>query len=133
MRLTIALAVLALLPLAKPAAAVPFEISSSYAASTVLVAGTYACRSGLDMDSFTYTFDLADTRYRVHGVDNPDGELALDAEGTLAFLSGPFAPDDTATMHGRSTLRLSDGNPVVILGYFFADGTNSYDYCARLE
>ncbi len=133
MRQSSSLAALLLLPLAAPAVAAPFEISSSYAASTALVPGTYACRSGLDMDTFTYTFDLADGRYAVRGIENPEGEFSLDAEGTLKFLSGPFAPDDTATMHGRSTIRVSDGNPVVILGYFFTDGTDSYDFCARLD
>lgn len=124
----------ALLPYLVPAAmAAPFEISDSYAASTALVPGTYACRSGLDMDSFTYTFEVAEARYSVRGVEIPDGELRLDAEGTLAFHSGPFAADEIATMHGRTTLRRSDGNPVIILGYFFADGTDSYDYCARLD
>lgn len=131
MRLPAALA--ALLALATPAAAVPFGTSDSYSASTTLVPGTYACRSGLDFNSFTYTFDLDETRYSVRGLDNPDGTLAFDAEGTLTFLSGPFAPDDTATVHGRATLRVSDGNPVIILGYFFTDGADSYDYCARLD
>jgi len=123
----------ALLALATPAAAVPFGISDSYSASTALVPGTYACRSGLDFNSFTYTFDLDEARYNVRGLDNPDGTLAFDAEGTLTFLSGPFAPDDTATIHGRATLRVSDGNPVIILGYLFTDGADSYDYCARLD
>jgi hypothetical protein len=123
----------ALLVLATPAAAAPFEISADFAASPELVPGTYACRSGLDIDNFTYTFDVADTGYSVHGLDNPEGALSLDAEGTLSFVSGPFAPDDTATMYGRSTLRATDGNPVIILGYFFTDGTDSYDYCARLD
>ncbi len=129
----VAPALAALLVLTSPAAAAPFEISSSYTAATTLVPGTYACRSGLDMNSFTYTFDLAEAAYTVRGLDNPAGTLGLDAEGTLTFASGPFAPDDTATMYGRSTLRVSDGNPVIILGYFFADGTDTYDYCARLD
>lgn len=135
MRSLPALTVLLAPALATPAvAAPPFGISDSYSASTTLVPGTYACRSGLDFDSFTYTFDIADGRYSVRGVDNtPEGTLDYDAEGTLTFASGPFAPDDTATMSGRSTLRVSDGNPVIILGYFFTDGTDSYDYCARLD
>lgn len=115
------------------ASAAPFEISESYAASTELVAGTYACRSGLDFNSFTYTFDASADRYTVRGVENPDGTLGYDAEGTLSFATGPFAADETAAMFGRSTLRKSDGNPVIILGYFFADGDTSYDYCARLD
>lgn len=133
MRQSFSLAALLLLSLAAPAAAVPFEISASYSASATVTPGTYACRSGLDMDSFTYTFDLAEDRYVVRGVADPEGAFSLDEEGTLGFLSGPFAPDDTATMHGRATIRVSDGNPVVILGYFFADGTDSYDFCARLD
>jgi hypothetical protein len=47
--------------------------------------------------------------------------------------SGPFAPDDSTTMFGTMTSRLSDGNPVIILGYFFADGSDSYDFCALLH
>lgn len=133
MRPPLSLAALLLLSLTAPAAAVPFDISASYAASTTVTPGTYACRSGLDMDSFTYTFDLTDGGYVVRGVADPEGAYALDGEGTLEFLSGPFAPDDTATMHGRATIRVSDGNPVVILGYFFADGSDSYDFCARLD
>ena len=123
----------ALAVLATPAAAVPFEISESYAPATEPVPGTYACRSGLDIDRFTYTFDLTASTYAVHGLDAPQGSFDRDAEGTLTFTSGPFAPDDTATMLARLTTRLSDNNPVVILGYFFTDGTDSYDYCARLD
>lgn len=126
-------AIAALLLTAGTTVAAPFEISDSYAASTELVAGTYACRSGLDMDSFTYTFDIATTGYTVRGVANPDGALSIDAEGTISFSSGPFGKDETAVMFGRSTLRKSDGNPVIILGYFFSDGETSYDFCARLD
>ena len=116
-----------------PAAAVPFEISESYSASPSLPPGTYACRSGLDIDTFTYTFDIEGTGYSVRGLDDPAGSFAIDAEGTVSFASGPFAADDTATLFGRATRRVSDGNPVLILGYFFSDGSDSYDYCARLD
>lgn len=114
------------------ATAAPFEISDSYTASASLLEGTYACRSGLDMDSFTYTFDVAGSAYSVRGVDSPTGSLETDAEGTISFPSGPFAADETAAMYGRATLRNSDGNPVIVLGYFFTDGVTSYDFCARL-
>lgn len=123
------LALLALLPL--PALAAPFALSDGYAPRADLVAGTYACRSGLDMDSFTWTFDIGDGAYRVRG-DYPEGAYALDAEGTLSFQSGPFAPDDTAAMLGRSASRISDGNPTIVLGYVFADGDTAWDFCARL-
>ena len=131
MRLAPALA--AFIALTAPAAAAPFEVSPDFSVQAEIIPGTYACRSGLDIDNFTYTFDLEPARYAVRGLDDSEGALSLDAEGTLAFLSGPFAPDDTAAMYGRSTRRASDGNPVIILGYFFADGTDSYDYCARLD
>ncbi len=114
------------------AGAAPFAISDSYTASESLVEGTYACRSGLDVDSFTYTFDVAGSAYSVRGVDSPAGSLEIDAEGTISFHSGPFAADETAAMFGRATLRNSDDNPVIILGYFFTDGETSYDFCARL-
>jgi hypothetical protein len=113
--------------------AAPFEISESYGPATELVPGTYACRSGLDMDTLTYTFQASKAGYSVQGVKSPDGQLAVDEEGTISFFSGPFAPDDSATMLGRMTSRLSDGNPVIILGYFFADGSDSYDFCALLH
>lgn len=124
------LALLALLPL--PALAAPFEVSDSYAARPDLVAGTYACRSGLDIDSFTWTFDIADGAYLVRG-DYPEGAYGVDAEGTVDFRSGPFAPDATAEMLGRSVTRVSDGNPTIVLGYFFADGATAWDFCARLD
>ncbi|HEV7275113.1 MAG TPA: hypothetical protein VGN80_02390 [Devosiaceae bacterium] len=94
--------------------------------------GTYACRSGLDTDSFTWTFDIADGAYTVQG-DYPAGAYALDGEGTLSFRSGPFAPDDTAEMVGRSASRASDSNPTIVLGYLFADGDTAWDFCARLD
>lgn len=110
-----------------------FELSSSYAASADIYTGYYACRSGLDFSTFTSEFDLyEDGTYVLRGY-NSQGQVALaDGIGAIEFVSGPFASDDTAITYGQNSVRLSDGNPVIIIRYDFGD-TVTDDYCALVE
>lgn len=117
--------------LANPAVAA-FEISESYEASDELVPGRYACLSGLDFSTHTWTFDLsADGLYQIEGIEGV-GEVELARDGSLTLLSGPFAPDETAGTLGMNTTRVSDGVPVIVVRYDFGD-TVTDDYCARFE
>ena len=125
--------VVALIAGADPAAAAPaFEVSESYEASAELVPGRYACVSGLDFSTQTWTFDLAaDGRYTIQGIEG-EGELELAPDGSLALLSGPFAPDETAGTSAMNTTRVSDGVPVIIIRYDFGAEVTD-DYCARFS
>ncbi|MBD8067066.1 hypothetical protein IC608_16470 [Devosia sp. PTR5] len=121
---------LALVAMAAPATA--FDISSSYAPSADLVPGRYACVSGLDFSSYSWTFDVdAAGSYVVEGLEG-GGSLSLAPNGEVAFDGGPFASDDTATTAAMNTTRASDGAPVLIIRYDFGD-TVTDDYCARFE
>jgi murein DD-endopeptidase MepM/ murein hydrolase activator NlpD len=115
------------------AAAPAFEISDFYAPRADLVPGYYACRSGLDFDSFIFTFDLAaDGQYALRGVDGVGTMVMSPADGTIDFHSGPFMPDETAVTYARNTTRLSDGNPVIIIRYDYGTVVTD-DYCAFVE
>jgi hypothetical protein len=110
-----------------------FELSDSYDPRADIIPGYYACRSGLDFDTFTWTFDLeADGSYALRGQDGEGKMVVAPGDGTIEFASGPFMSDETATMYARSTTRLSDGNAVIIIRYDFGD-TVTDDYCARVE
>ena len=114
-----------------PALAGPaFDLSAHYKPRTELVAGYYACRSGLDFNTFTFTFDLqANGHYKTRGKVG-EGQLVLSArDGTIDFKSGPFTSDKTARTYARNTTRVSDGKPVIIIRYDFGK-TVTDDYCA---
>lgn len=128
-----ALAMVLLFVPALVATAVAFEISDSYAPRTDLVPGYYACRSGLDFDSFTFMFDLsADGHYAVRGVEGVGNIIMSPGDGTIDFHSGPFMSDHTASTYARNTTRLSDGNPVIIIRYDYGSVVTD-DYCAFVE
>ena len=75
---------------------IAFELSDSYAPAA-LRAGYYACVSGLDFSSHTWSFDLAaDGSYRLRGVEGA-GSMSGAVDGEVMISSGPFASDDTAT------------------------------------
>jgi hypothetical protein len=117
-----------------PAFAAPaFDLSASYAPRTSLVPGYYACRSGLDFDRFTFTFDLqANGRYKLRGQVG-EGQLVMSpVDGTIDFKSGPFTSDSTAKTYARNTTRLSDGNAVIIIRYDFGNKVTN-EYCARVR
>jgi hypothetical protein len=124
--------VAALLPM--PVMAGPaFDISNSYTPRTKLVPGYYACRSGLDFNTFTFSFDVAaDASYKVRG-QNAKGKIVMSAaNGTIDFKGGPFASDATAKTYARNTTRVSDGNAVIIIRYDFGNVVTD-DYCARVK
>ncbi|HTM77994.1 MAG TPA: hypothetical protein VL133_10235, partial [Devosia sp.] len=88
-------------------AAPAFELSASYAPSTALLAGYYACRSGLDFDSFTAQFDVAaDGSYTLRGQAGRGRIVMSSADGGIDFDGGPFMSDDTATTYARNVTRL---------------------------
>lgn len=131
MRLSLA-AIAALV--ASPAMAAPaFDVSGSYVPRSELAPGYYACRSGLDFDSFTFTFDLAaDGSYRMRGQDG-EGRLVMSpVDGVISFESGPFASDESTETYARNATRVSDGNAVIIIRYDFGDEVTD-DYCALVE
>lgn len=106
-----------------------FDLSQSYAPSAALLPGYYACRSGLDFDSFTSQFDVdSDGRYALRGQDG-SGQLVMAADGAVEFDGGPFASDETATTYAMNATRHSDGNPVIIIRYDFGSVVTD-DYCA---
>jgi hypothetical protein len=110
-----------------------FEISDSYQASTYLRPGYYACVSGLDFSEFTWSFDVrADGGYTVRGSEGEGQMVISDVDGTIDFLGGAFASDDTAQTYARNTHRVSDGNDVIIIRYDFGDVVTD-DYCARVS
>lgn len=125
-------ALAALLPLPALAGAA-FDISSSYTPRTKLVPGYYACRSGLDFNTFTFSFDVAaDGSYKVRG-QNGKGRIVMSAaNGSLDFKGGPFASDATAKTYARNTTRVSDGNAVIIIRYDYGNVVTD-DYCARVK
>lgn len=121
---------LALAALTSPVAA--FEVSSSYLPAADLVPGHYACVSGLDFHSHTWTFQLNERGgYIVDGLDGA-GSMAVAPNGEITIETGPFASDDTATTYAMNTMRVSDRQAVVIIRYDFGD-TVTDDYCARFQ
>lgn len=128
-----AVAIVLLLVPASATAAPAFDISGFYAPRADLVPGYYACRSGLDFDTFTFTFDLAaDGQYALRNVDGVGTMVISPADGTIDFGSGPFMSDETALTYARNTTRLSDGNPVIIIRYDYGNVVTD-DYCAFVE
>lgn len=124
---------LVVLPLTIGSVASSFELSSSYASLSDLHPGYYACRSGLDFSSFTFSFDIASGgSYQLRG--NPGGGIAtiLPDSGAIEFKSGPFASDDTVKTTARNTTRVSDENAVIIIRYDFGNVVTD-DYCALVK
>ena len=75
-------------------------------------------------DTFTYTFDLRRGPLCRTRRQTPRANFCSMPKARSA--SSPARSRPTAPHHARhpATLRRSDGNPVVILGYFFTDGTD---------
>lgn len=125
--------VLACLMIAPAGAAPAFDLSAAYAPSSMLVAGYYACRSGLDSDRFTLELDVgAGGSYAARGQDGTGLMEMSAADGTIDFVGGVLMTDDTATTYARNTIRLSDGNAVLIIRYDFGSLVTD-DYCALVE
>ncbi|MEP9371669.1 hypothetical protein [Mesorhizobium sp. KR1-2] len=110
-----------------------FELSSSYVPLSKLHPGYYACRSGLDFSTFTFSFDVAsDGSYQLRGDQGGGVVTILPENGTMEFKSGPFASDDTVKTAARNTTRVSDGNSVIIIRYDFGNVITD-DYCALVK
>lgn len=110
-----------------------FELSSSHEPNSELRPGFYACRSGLDFDTFTWSFDLeANGSYILRDVGGSGVMKVSSEDGGLTILGGPFASDETAATFAMNTTRLSDGNSVIIIRYDFGS-TYTDDFCAHVE
>ncbi|MBB4053987.1 hypothetical protein GGR20_003659 [Devosia subaequoris] len=111
----------------------PVDLSNSYAPLMTLTSGYYACRSGLDFDNFTHSFDLAaDGRYSLRGTEGQGKMILSNIDGVIEFQSGPFLSDGTVKIYGRNTTRISDGKPVIVIRYDFGTQVTD-DYCAIVE
>ena len=130
----IAAAVVALFA-ASPVSAQPLDgLPSTLRFSAELVPGHYACRDG---DRWTNQFDVIDDNaYRMRANPPQDGEFSYDSSNsTIRWASGPFAisAEDTSRVTGYTTIRINDGNPLILMHFEDPAYGASTEYCAMVE